>query len=57
MMEEVAIANTVAKAADTLISQGILGALLVVSIAANAFLVWRLVKCWQHQAGYDNAGN
>lgn len=50
------IPQTVVNAADAVISQGVLGALLVLSIGGNVALVWALVRCYRfHQKGtsYD----
>jgi len=43
------LASPVVSALNAIISQGIVGALLVVSIVANAALVIALIRCYKSQ--------
>lgn len=49
------VANVAVRAADNLLTQGVLGTLLVLSLVANVVLVYSLVKCWKTKNGgyYD----
>lgn len=49
-------AGGVAGALDQVLTQGILGALLILSIAGNVALVWALVRCYRFNAGVRNNG-
>ena len=36
------------RAADSVLAQGLLGALLLLSLAGNVALIWALVRCYRH---------
>jgi len=46
--------QTVAVAAEAVIQQGVLGALLVLSVAANVGLLFMLINCYRNQINAKN---
>lgn len=49
MLEEVPA--LVGAAGRSVLDVGVVGALLLLSLAGNVALVWALVRCWRSQAG------
>lgn len=48
--------EVVGDAASAVANEGLLGALLILSLVANVALVWAVIRCYRSHSGYHRFG-